>query len=309
MNKFIKTVCILFMALLGMAAIASSEDDGPVALLIQPKGEVMYSGDGKTWKMVNRNHFLFEGWRVKTGADGFCKLVNNETGMIESVKGNTEIEILSQGIKAVKGTISAPEHSSSFMSMLKRKFAKVQKYAVIKRRPKDPKRIRLKTAKEITLSEDYPELVWENVGPEYSYRLVVGKKTFDVPASDRDMARFSLSGIEPGQFDYHVRVFCNGELVYKPGKKGRLHWMSDDEMESLRNQEEDIQQTDPDGFLLGNFMDDHGLKVPAMDLYRKFLSKNPDANNMRPFLLKVLSDLNLETLKKAELKAYHSQAE
>lgn len=309
MNRFIITILVILTGTAVFSAPGSAGQDEPSALLIQPKGSVMYSPDGETWKKVRRNHFLFEGWLVKTGPDGSCKLVNQETGMIESVGNESRIRVHLQKTTVISGKISEPEPAANFISLLKRKFARVQKYSAIKRHSGITRKTGLKTVREITLSEDYPDMVWENPGPEYSYRLVVGNETFDVPGSDSDMIRFGLSRITPGDSDYYVQVIRKGEVSYTPEKKGRIRWLSQAETESFREEAERVRQTDSEGFLLGNFMDDHGFKVPAMDAYRKFLKQNPDANEMRPFLIKVLGDLKLETLKHAELAAYHSRTE
>ncbi|MDM8552374.1 hypothetical protein QUF72_19975 [Desulfobacterales bacterium HSG2] len=308
MNRFLIVFTLAAALIFSTVASASPQKD-PLALLIQPKGTVMYSPDGERWKNVRRNRFLFEGWHVKTGSDGFCKLLNQETGMIESVESNTRVEIRTGGANVVRGTISEPKPAANFMSLLKRKFAKVQKYSAVKRHHKERAETELKTVREITLSRDYPDLVWENPGPKYSYRLVVGEEVFDVPGTRGDMIRFKLSRTNPGLSDYHVQVIRDGEVAYTPEEKGRIRWLSQSEMKSFREKAERIRQTDPDGFLLGSFMDDHGFKIPAMDQYRKFLSQNPDANEMRPFLIKVLGDLKLETLKQAELAVYHARTE
>jgi len=305
MNKFIRTVFILAMAVLfSTPATAASEDD-PLVLLIQAKGKVMYSADGNRWKNVRRNKFLYEGNRVKTGGDGACKLISQETGMIERIGGNTAVEIRAEGTKALKGMISEAEHAGSLTGFLKRRFAKVQKYTAIQRRARSGDQTELETVRDITLSEDYPDLVWENVGPEYAYQLIVGEKVFDVPDSREAMVRFRLSRMEPGQYDYSVQVLYDGEILYAPENKGRLRWLSDAERRSLRERESSVRQVDPDnGFLLGSFMDKQGLKVTAMDQYRKFLTENPDANEVRPFLIKVFDDLKLEGLREAEAILY-----
>jgi hypothetical protein len=60
-----------------------------------------------------------------------------------------------------------------------------------------------------------------------------------------------------------------------------------------------------DGFLIANLMDDEGLKVAAMDIFREFMAENPEANEIRPFLIKVLSDLHLDQARQRESVRYH----
>lgn len=310
MNRLIKASLILSAAVLFSMSAAATPKDGPVILLIQAKGNVLFSADGKIWKNIRRNKFLYEGWHVRTGHDGTCKLIDQHTGMIQPVDNNIELVIRAGKIKAVKGVIDDPERAGTITGFLKRKFAKMQKYTVIKRHSAVKEQTKLKTAKNIRLSKDYPDLVWENIGPEYSYQLIAGEKVFDVPSAKGDMIRFRLPRMKPGQFDYCVQVLYKGEILYSPEKKNRLTWLSDAEMKSFQDEKQDIQQVDSDnGFLLGNFMDEKGLKVAAMDQYRKFLSENPGANETRLFLIKIYNDLKLKKMKQTEIAVYQSQTE
>jgi len=306
MNQFIRTALILAMAVL-FSTTATSED-GHLVFLIQAKGKVEYSADGEIWRKVRRNKFLYEGNLVRTGDNGACRLISRETGMIESLGSNTEAEIRAEGTKTLRGVIPKAEHPGTLMGVLRRKFAKVQKYTAIQRSGKNGEQIELETIRDITLSENHPDLVWENVGPEYSYQLTVGERLLDIPGSDDAIVRFTLGPTEPGQSDYGVRVLYNGEILYTPEKKGTLRWLSDAENKSFRERKQRIEQTDHDnGFLLGNFMDEQGLKVAAMDQYRKFMTENPEANEVRPFLIRVLNALRLKKLEEAEAVIYHKK--
>jgi hypothetical protein len=83
--------------------------------------------------------------------------------------------------------------------------------------------------------------------------------------------------------------------------------MSEKEQAQLLNQKKAIEEIDPEnGFLLGNFLEEKGLIVAAMDYYRHFFERNPEENQMRPFLIKVYSDLRLSQLKKAEINRYNA---
>lgn len=306
MSKFIKIVLILAMTVLCSSTITTASEDGPLVLLIQAKGNVTCSTDGTTWKKVRRNKFLYDGSRVKTGDDGTCKLIRQQTGMVKSVGSNTEVEIGVDETKALEGVLSEARSAGNLKGFLNRKFAKLQKHTALHRGGKNGRQVELKTVRNITLSEDYPDMVWENLGTEYSYQLTVGGKAFDVPASCTPVVRFKLSRMEPGQSEYSVEVLYNGEILYTPEKKGKLRWLSNAEKEALLKRVRSIQQVDPDnGFLLGSFMDKQGLKVAAMDQYRKFLTENPDANEARAFLIKILNDLKLKKIKGAETILYH----
>ncbi len=168
--------------------------------------------------------------------------------------------------------------------------------------------MRLTTAGDITLSDDYPDLVWENPGSRYGYQLIVGEKVFEIPGAEGDMIRFSLPRMDPGLFQYVIQVLFDGEIIYAPRKKNILRWMAEDEKQALNKEIQRIDDIAPgNGFLMGNLMDERGLKVAAMDQYREFLSEYPDAHETRPFLIKVLNELKLGKIEKTEIKKYRSQ--
>ncbi len=311
MFKFVRIVFIASVATLFISASAASGDN-PVALLIEAKGEVMYSPDGKAWKKVSRNKFLFENWQARTGRNGTCILLNQETDEIEQVGNNTEFEIHANGTKFLKGTASEPEPAKSLAGFFKRKFATVQKYTGLTRYGKTENQVKLKTADRITLSDDYPEMVWKNVGEEYSYQLIVGEKIFNVPkpGTESEMIRFKLphKEMKPGLFEYCVQILYEEEILYSPEKKNKLKWLSDAEKISFQTQKQQISQIARDnGFLMGALMDEHGLKVAAMDQYRKFLAENPDSDETRAFLIKILNDLKLEKFENAEKAVYNGR--
>lgn len=305
MNRNIKALIILFILLL-ISPCAWAVNNEPIALLIQAKGKVTYTTDGKTWKLISRNKFLYEDDRIKTHETGQCKLINRETDMLQPINSNTEIRVSRKGIKVLTGDIPEAESSGDIISFLKRKFAKVQKYTVVKRNGKSLLNNYLQVASTITLSEAYPEIVWENLGPDYSYELVIDGKTFNVPESSGYMVRFKPGNMISGTFDYYVNVFYKGELLYIPKVKGNLRWLSETENQLFQKKVSRVHQIAEDnGFLLGNIMDEHGLKVAAMYEFQKFLSENPDINEARPFLIKIYNDLKLNKMKQNETVLYH----
>lgn len=305
MSKF---ACMLSVFMLVWAyASPSMAEAEPLAMIIDAKGEVAYSPDGAAWKPVNRNKFLFEGWRVKTGEGSVCKLLKHQSEMIEVLAGSTEVEMAAGQTRVLSGNISDTRPARSFGAFLKRRFASVQKYTVT-RSLKPDREVRLKTAREITLSEDYPDLIWDNPGPEYSYQLFVGDKMFEIPGTEKEMVRFTVPRPFPGENPYCVNVLYKGEVLYAPADRNTLKWLSDEEKKAFHQDLARILEIAPDNeFLLGVFMEEKGFRVVAMDRYRNFLEENPDADEVKPFLLRVLGDLELEKLKKAEMASLHDR--
>lgn len=301
------------MLLLGFALLLTTPalalPNEPVAMLLNAQGKVEYSSDSKNWKEVSRNKFLFQNERVRTGDDSTCKLIDQKTDAVISLKPNSEIEISAGNIKAYSGEIAQEDSPVNFMGILQRKFAKVQKYAVVLRSA-SKKKHRFNIANEIVLSQDYPELVWESLGTEYEYRLIVDGKVFDVPATDKKIVRFKLPVMKAGEFSYTVQALKNGVVIYTPKKMKNLRWMPDAEQKALIEGKRCIQKIDPcNRFLLANYFDEMGLKVAAMDEYQKFFEENPDENDMRPFLIKVYNDLKLKAMKSEEIMRYNQMAD
>jgi len=306
-NLMKMTMFLLGAVLLSVTAMAL--DDEPAVLLIEAKGKVLYSADGTVWKDVSRNKFLFENWHMKTGDDGTCKLLNQHRETIEQVGTNTELEIHRDGPKVIKGTVSKAEPAKSLAGYFNRKFADVQKYTGIRRYDRKGGEPKLMTAADITVSRDYPELVWENAGPEYSYKVLIGESAYEVPGSGEDLIRFRVPRQKEGQAAYCVQIVHEDEVIYNPEKMNTLRWLPDAEENALREEERELGKiAENNGFLLGNLMDARNIKVAAMDQYRAYLSENPDANEARPFLIKVLNELKLEKLEKSEMMNFHCQS-
>ena len=308
--RHLRTVLSVLLTILLWGGGTMASEGRPVVLLIQARGDVACSPDGRQWREVLRNKFLYEGDRVKTGPAGYCKLIDQQTEMIQTIGNRMEVEIHKDGTRAIQGDIAEARPAGSFISFLKRKFARVQKYTVLRRRGKPKDKIRLRTAREICLSDIYPDLVWENAGPEYTYQLTVGQKVLDIPPARGDLVRCTLAPMTPGRFAYRVRVLYKGEVVYTPERENHLHWLSETEKNAFLEKEQRVREIDPDnGFLLGNFMDEQGFKVAALDQYRRFLTENPEMNEVRPFLIKVCNDLRLDRLRQTEAVRYHQNAD
>jgi len=303
MNRNIISVLFLFLFL--FCSSASADDNEPIVLLTQITGKVAYASERESWKFISRNKFLYEGDRIKTDDTGRCKLIYREKDILQPVETNTEILISKDRITVLKGTLPEAESSDDIMGFLKRKFAKVQKYTAVKRKGKIIENNYLQIAPDITLSEAYPEIVWENLGADYSYELIINGKTYNISETKGYMVSFKLTDMSPGVFDYYVNVFYKGELLYIPKEKGTLRWLSVPESNLFQKKVARINQIDSEnGFLMGNIMDEHGLKVAAMYEFQKFLFENPDINETRPFLIKIYDDLKLNKIKENEIKLY-----
>lgn len=293
-----------------VAASSAAAPDAPVVFLIQAKGEVAYSSGGKQWKTIRRNKFLYRGYTLRTGPDGRCKLLDQEKDEIRSIDHNTVVQIDESGLTVLEGHLSEASPAGGLAGFLERKFTRVQKYTAVRRNGRSHTPKQLKTARYIKLSSDYPDLVWESWGPLYSYELTVGEQRFEIPPSNDDIIRFTLTAMPPGVFPYRVKVLYQGEVLQKQKQDGELNWLSDEDVKVFNQRKMQIDEwAMEDDFLLGNLMDDEGFKVAAMDTYQRYMAENPDDNEVRPFLIKVLSDLHLDHLRQRESVRYHQRKE
>ena len=80
MRQFLKPLVILLSFAFILASSSFAAKRGPVAVLSLAKGKVEYSKNAKKWKKVRRNKFLFNGYQIRTGADGSGKITNQKTG-------------------------------------------------------------------------------------------------------------------------------------------------------------------------------------------------------------------------------------
>jgi len=169
-------------------------------------------------------------------------------------------------------------------------------------------KLELNTARKVKISRQYPDLVWQHIGPEYSYRLIIDQKYYEISVDkNASIVRFKTPEMASGPHKYMVQVIKDGQVVYHPPKTHTLYVLSDQEQADLLEEKQYIEEINPENkFLLGNYMEEKGLIVVAMDQYRQFFEQNPDENQMRPYLIKIYNDLKLSDLKLSEIKKYNT---
>jgi len=310
--KIVSIGLLLASVILGCLSSAIAKEP-PVAKLVQVNGAVEYSRNGTTWRPVRRTKYLFAGYHIKTGADGSAKLINQQSGMAQDLGGNSQISITEGDVTVVSGSLSAPkQESASIFQGLSNKFAKAQRYTTVRRSVSKPSEekvcdSKVRTVRKVTLSPSYPDLVWRNACPEYSYRLVIDGEAHMVAAnSNSEMIRFPVAGVADGDHSYRVEVLDNDGIVYIPKKDSSFSWInSSDEkkiMSSIKGHGDDI-------FLSTDLLESEKMLVAAMDTYRAYFNENPDDNDMRPLLIKAYQDLKLSNLKENEARLYNASLE
>ncbi len=281
--------------------------DPPVAMLMQPAGTVEVSRDGTIWKAVSSNKFLFVGDHLRTGADGSGKLVDQANNTAQTVGPNTHLEFAPGSVKVVDGKLSGPEQLAGDLGAgLSNRFAEAQRYTTVRRgvQTEAPK---LRVAKQVTLSASYPELVWQNMGKQYSYVLTIDGVKQQIPGTDADMVRTKVANLTPGSHSFNVSTVDAGkELTDQVDKGGTLVWLSPDEDKALGEAVAHVKSTvASSNFAVASLLDEKGLLVAAMDLYRKHFTENKDDNDMRPLLIRAYYELKLADLKQKEALLYN----
>jgi len=197
----------------------------------------------------------------------------------------------------------------SYLDDIHEQFMNALRYNIVQRSVSSAHaNLELNTAKKVKISRKYPDLVWQHIGPEYSYRLIIDQAYFEISVDkDASIVRFTTRELSSGPHKYMVQVLKDGVVVYHPPKAHTLIVLSDKEQEDLLEEKQFIEEINPENrFLLGNYMEEKGLIVVAMDEYRRFFEQNPDENQMRPYLIKIYNDLKLSDLKLAEIKKYNT---
>jgi hypothetical protein len=310
MTRWLAYVLAGALTLTGPSFLAEALGAGaPVALLIQANGTVEYSRDGTAWKPVTRNKYLFAGDMIRTGADGSGKLIDQAKSTSQTIAASSQIQVDGTEIKVINGTLSAQEAASGdLIAGLGNRFAEAQRYTTVRRGAKKPNEIKLRLPQEISLSSAYPELAWQNFGKQYSFVLTIDGKAHTVAGADGDMVRFKVPELGPGKHTFTMTVTENGKQVAEADKPGSIVWLSADDDKAIAESIAKIRAIDPkDDFSVANLLDEKGLAVAALDLYRKFFTENKDENELRPLLIRAYSELKLDELRQQEALNYNNQ--
>ena len=310
MTRWLAYVLAGALTLTGPSFLAEALGAGaPVALLIQANGTVEYSRDGTAWKPVTRNKYLFAGDMIRTGADGSGKLIDQAKSTSQTIAASSQIQVDGTEIKVISGTLSAQEAASGdLVAGLGNRFAEAQRYTTVRRGAKKPNEIKLRLPQEISLSSAYPQLAWQNFGKQYSFVLTIDGKAHTVAGADGDMVRFKVPELGPGKHTFTMTVTENGKQVAEADKPGSIVWLSADDDKAIAESIAKIRAIDPkDDFSVANLLDEKGLAVAALDLYRKFFTENKDENELRPLLIRAYSELKLDELRQQEALNYNNQ--
>lgn len=310
MKSFFKTVAVISLLFFVTGSVYAGKRD-PVGVLFQPQGKVEYTKNGKRWKKVRRSKFLFAGYKVRTGPDSSAKVTIKESGLTMDIGADALIDVSGNKLMAESGRLSAARSSGKLMTGLMKKFSKAQKYTTVRRSHKK-KKMKITAVHRLALTDEYPYMVWDNVGREYNYQLAIGDQTYDIASTSDPVVRVQVKPFS-GEQEYKIRVLKGTSPVIelKPYKsKGKRYpykavWIEGEQKSGINNEISEIQNTfGEESFMLGSFFEKQEMWVAAMDQYRIYLQENPDELEMTPYLFRVYKKLKLNTVYKKELEAW-----
>jgi hypothetical protein len=302
-----KKLTLLFSLLLLFGTMAYGGKRDPIAVISQVKGKVEYTKNGRKWKKVRRNKFLFDGYRVRTGPKASGTVTNQRTGRNMILQPNSLMTVSLNGVSAQKGSLSEARSSSKLISGLMKRFSKSQTYTTVRRSLSKGKK--LDAVKHIILTEKYPCLVWENLGNQYRYELKIGGETYNIPPSKERIIRIRVKPFSETK-KFFISAFIGNQKAadLKPLKRKKvrtIHWLNREEQREFDNSISTILETYPDNaFMLGSFFEKKKMWVAAMDQYKKYLADNPDEIEMTPYLFRVYKRLKLTRTYKEELNRW-----
>lgn len=310
MKKLVMTIVMSSLLCWGGGSFAS-DDKAPISLLTMVKGTVEYSKDGKKWKQVRRNKLLFEGYTIRTGADGAGQFINQTTGEIREVSNNSEVIIKPEGASPIVGQLSKIDSSdATLLASLEQRFAKAQRYTTVRRAVIKHEDISLQVPREITLSTGYPQLVWENPGKNYHYRLTINDKSYEVPATEEALVTFSVEPMPAGEYAYTVDLLDGDKVVFSTKREATIRWMSEDDWSGLQQRSEALKQRlNGDDFFMATMLEESGLFVPALQHYQRYFTEYPEDNDLRPMYIQLLHTLKLKQMRMAEAEIYNANLE
>lgn len=308
MKGMVKFIVIISITFLLVGSVQAGKRD-PVAVLFQVKGQVEYSKNGKKWKKIRRNRFLFPGYQVRSLSDGSATVSIKSTGENMMLGPDTTFEVTAFDLFIEKGEMQKTGSKNQLISNLMKKFSNSQSYTTVRR---NAAKKELDAVRNLVVTNEHPYLVWENLDTAAQYRLMVGDTTINVAPSDQEIVRVELppfQGVKP----YTIEVLKNDQVIaelkrYKSNgtlKPYTIEWLEEDLQKELKQSRSELIETfGDDSFILGTYYEKMGMWVAAMEHYQHCLQANPEDSDMTPYLFRVYKKLKLEGTYSKELNEW-----
>ncbi len=306
--KATRTLLLLALALL-LTAPPLLAKRVPLGMVFDVQGKVEYTKNGKRWKPVRRNKFIFSNYTIRVQEGGGAKFVNQQSQETTTLLAGSEVKITDAGLELVAGELGATEAAGDLLAGLDKQFAKTQKYTTVRRSANHAGVDLTVDLGNQTLMDGHTEVIWESKGPEYSYKLHIDDgQAYDIAPVEGTVV---MQKIEPfkKRAKFYVEVLDKDGKVVSKSKERRLRWLEGRKLQKYEESLAAVAPFDSDGFLTAGAMKDAGLLAPAMMKYEAFFKEygdDEDVNDLRPFMIEVYSRLKLEKLKEEVTETYQT---
>ena len=294
-------ITTLFLLLL--ITINSVAQDLPALRVIPEEGTVQFRTRDGDWERLSNTRYLFNGNAVRTLDGASATVETSGRQYLARLVENSEIEIEDNMVNLVRGEfVNSRILASNVLSKLKEKLDDALRFVSVRRQaPCEPV---IRTARNLNLSSNYPDLVWHNACPTYLYRLTIDGDVYDIPmVSGDDIVRFTVSGIAPGDHEYRVEILDEGRVIYSPSSDSSFVWVDDPSAAEIHDQ---VSQLDQDIFAQTDYLEENGFLVEVMFKYRNYFETHSEENYLRPLLIKAYAELGLYGLQSREVRLYNS---
>jgi magnetotaxis MtxA-like protein len=301
-EKKMKKVILVFSLCFFMGNILLAASKDPVAVMFQVNGKVEYTKNGRKWKRVRHSKFLFAGYQIRTGDSSTAKVTIQKSGKNLKLEPSSHFDVTKNGLQTRKGKLSVRESSGKLATGIMKRFTKSQTYTTVRRSLENQDRAVIDTARKIKVSSDYPYIVWENPGKQYTFELKIGKQTQQVSATTDMIVRVRVNPFT-GTQPLYISALENGRVIasLQPYRsKGQikdhtLTWIDTASKRTMQAEIEDIKRVyGENDFMLGSLFERQQMWVAAMDSYQAYLDSNPDEIEMTPYLFRVYKKLKLQ---------------
>jgi hypothetical protein len=307
-----KKVILLFSLCFFLSSVLYAASKDPVAVLFQVKGKVEYTKNGRKWKKIRHSKFLFAGYQIRTGDDSSARITIQESGKNLQLGASSHFDVIVSGLQARKGKLKVRDSSSKLATGLMKRFTKSQTYTTVRRSLENKTGVNINTARSVSVTDEYPYLVWENPGRKYHFELKVGQQIQKIPATSEMIVRARISPFK-GEKKFYINVLDNDKVVaslqpYQSRgvmKDHSLIWLGEAQKSDLNTKISTIKQTyGAESFMLGSLFEKQNMWVAAMDQYQTYLNENPDDIEMTPYLFRVYKRLKLQKVYKQGLLSW-----
>ena len=299
-SKLFNGLLLMLVLLLPQGTVAQNYF---VARVTPESGTVEYRSVSGEWIVFNEVRYMVNGNAIRTQA-GSTALVEipgqqNSSRLVE----NSQFEVENNLVELVRGEFTNPRIvADNLMDKMQSKLQGAMSFLSARRQA--PCQPVVRTARNLTVSAQFPDLVWQNACPTYSYRLTIDGETHEIGSPGEDkFVRFTVAGVEPGEHRYKVEILDNGRVVYSPSSESVFEWVGEPTSGELDSRVAGLER---DVFAQTDLLEENGFLVAAMLAYRDYFQEHSEQNHLRPLLIKAYAQLGLYDLQSEEVRLYNT---